>query len=176
MEPSVGVFSVENVFGKTPKTNLVLDIDDTRVLGKPSKFLDDLAVDEGSGLNGGHVLYISDVSVKFDLFQCGLIIFGSDMGRLIKYDINANKVESVSENLFFPNGVEMTDDRTAVLVNEFVNRQVVKVYTKGLKKGQSEVLVKHLPGEIDNIRRSASKRRRIGWHCFRVEPLSSKMN
>ena len=158
VEPSVGVFSVDNVFGKNPKVSLVFDIDQTAVLGKASKFLDDLAIDEGAGLNGGDVLYISDVSVKFDIYQCNLIIFGSDMGRLIKYDINAKKVESIAENLLFPNGVELTDDKTAVLVNEFLSRQIDKVYIKGPKKGQLEVLVKHLPGEIDNIRRSASKK------------------
>ena len=158
VEPSVGVFSIENVFGKNPKVSLVLDIDQTSALGKASKFLDDLAIDEGAGLDGGDVLYISDVSVKFDLHQVNLIMMGSDMGRLIKYDINAKKVESIAENLLFPNGVELTDDKTAVLVNEFMRRQVDKVYIKGPKKGKLEVLINHLPGEIDNIRRSALKK------------------
>lgn len=157
VEPSIGVFAIEEIF-KRPKPRLVFDIEQTSVLGKSSKFLDDLTIDEGSGLNGGHVLYISDVSDKFELFQCGLIIAGSEMGRLIKYDINAKKVESIAENLLFPNGVQITDDRNAILVNEFVSRQVVKAYIKGPKKGETEVIVKHLPGEPDNIRRSASKK------------------
>ena len=98
------------------------------------------------------------MSVKFDLLQCNLIIFGSDLGRVIKYDINAKKVESMAEKLLFPNGIEITDNKNAIIVNEFVGRQVVKIYIKGPKKGQLEVLIKHLPGEIDNIRRSASKK------------------
>ena len=174
VEPNVGIFSVQNIFEKNPEISLVLDIDDTRVLGKPSKFLDDLTIDEGSGLNGGHVLYISDVSVKFDLFQCNLIIFGSDFGRVIKYDINANRVESIAENLLFPNGVEITDDRNAILVNEFVSRQVVKIYIKGPKKGQKEVLVKHLPGEIDNIRRSASKKETYWLALFSARTIAKQ--
>ena len=158
VEPHVGVFSVQNVFDKNPKVNLVLDIDETKVLGRASKFLDDLAIEEGAGLNNGHVLYISDVSVKFGLYQSNLIVMGSDFGRLIRYDVNAKKVELIKDNLFFPNGVELNDDKTAVFVNEFVARQVIKVYINGPKKGQSEPLISQLPGEPDNIRRSASKK------------------
>jgi hypothetical protein len=158
VEPSVGVFSVKNIFTNNPKVELVMDIDETQVLGQSSKFLDDLTIDEGAGLNGGHVLYLSDVSVKFDLFECILSVLGTDLGRIVKYDVNAKRVESVAENILFPNGMEISDDRNAILYNEFVARRVIKLYIKGPKKGESEVLMKELPGEPDNIRRSASKK------------------
>ncbi len=157
VEIDFGVFSVEDIFTNEPKVKQVFDIKETEALGKPSKFLDDLTIDEGAGLNGGHVLYMSDVSTKFDLSQLMLTVGGSDTGRIIKYDINAKTVETIADNLLFPNGLEITDDKSAILFVEFIARQVSKHYIRGPKKGQTEVILTAIPGEPDNIRRSASK-------------------
>lgn len=138
VEPDLGVFSIENIFENDPKISLILDIEETKVLGESSKFFDDLTIDEGQGLNGGDVLYISDVSTKFDFTEFVLIVGGSDTGRIIKYDINAKTIEKIADNLLLPKGLEITDDKNAILFTEYIARQVFKHYIRGPKKGQQK--------------------------------------
>lgn len=65
VEPYIGVYRVDDVFGGKPKASLVFDIKQTADLGKASVFLDDVAVEEKS--TGGYILYMTDVSTKFFL-------------------------------------------------------------------------------------------------------------
>ena len=174
VEPTFGVFSVRDIFESNPKVEWVFNIDETAVLGNTSKLLNDLAIDEGAGLEGGHVLYISDMSVKFNILQFPYLVLGSDMGRILKYDINAKKVESIAENLMIPNGLQLTDDTNSVLVDEFLMRRVLKVHIKGTKKGKTEVFIGNLPGEPDNIRRSASKKETYWLAIINARNDSSK--
>ncbi|XP_054162193.1 adipocyte plasma membrane-associated protein-like [Oppia nitens] len=147
VDPNIGVFLVKNIFTKTPKVELVFDIEDTKALGgQSSKFFNDVAIDEGAGLNGGHVLYVSDISVRFDFFEMMFTVFGSDTGRIVKYDINARKVESVVKDILLPNGP---------------------------KKGESAILA-DLPGEPDNIRRSVDTKCETYWVALGSARTASK--
>lgn len=65
VEPYIGVYRVDDVFGGKPKASLVFDIKQTADLGKASVFLDDVAVEEKS--TGGYILYMTDVSTNFCL-------------------------------------------------------------------------------------------------------------
>jgi len=158
-EPSYGIFTVDlsSPTTKSPTVRKVLPIEKTAELGAQSKFFDDLGVHEGGGAKGGDVLYVSDVSTKFDLEHFFHCISASEQGRLVKYDIDSDKIESVANSLYGVNGVEVNDDKTAVIFAEMIPRRLLKYHISGAKKGQVEVFTDNLPGEPDNVRRSASK-------------------
>lgn len=154
IEGGYGVYKVENIFTAIPKVTQVFDLRLTSSLGKASKFIDDLEIDE---TDGNVVLYLTDVSVNFDPFYAILCATSSEKGRLIKYDINEDKLETVIDGLYFPNGLQLTDDKTAILISESSARRIIKYYIRGEMKGKTETFIDNLPGEPDNIRRSAAK-------------------
>lgn len=152
---SYGIYRIENLFTNNPKISCIFNIEQTAALGDASKFLDDLAIEEKS--NGDIILYITDVSTKFDINQISLIVLGSDYtGRILRYDVNNQRLEIIADNLFFPNGIQIMDNKRALLFSEFVNRTIWKYTFKGAKANNLELLMYNLPAEIDNIRLSAS--------------------
>ena len=124
-------------------------------------------MDEGAGKKGGNVYYLSDSSHKFVVDFVGAITLMKDStGRVIKFDEDTGTVEVLMTGLAFPNGIEFTDDKTAVLVNELTARKTWKYFVRGPKKGSYEVLCPNLPGFPDNIRRSARKDKETYWIAF----------
>lgn len=55
-------------------------------------------------------------------------------------------------NLSFPNGVELTSNKSALMISDLNNRRIIMHHLKGLLKGQSVHLL-WVPGYSDNIRR-----------------------
>lgn len=55
-------------------------------------------------------------------------------------------------NLSFPNGVELTSNKSALLISDLNNRRIIMHHLKGTFKGQSVHLL-WVPGFSDNIRR-----------------------
>lgn len=102
----------------------LLGLDGTQIDGlPPSKFFDDLVVVEGIGKDGGSVVFFSDVSTKFTLDYWVYIYLEPDpTGKIVSYDINAKKASVVLDHLCFPNGVEVNDDKSAILVCELAKR------------------------------------------------------
>ena len=54
------------------------------------------------------------------------------------------------DDLFFANGIALSDSEDYLLVNDLVRTRILKYHLKGSKKGQSEVLLK-TPGFPDNL-------------------------
>lgn len=149
-ETDAGIYKVTGVFGPKPEVSLVMDIGETNALGKASRFLDDVAVEEKP--NGrDHVLYISDVSQKLTIKQFLLSFAGSDLGRILRYDTETKQIETLVDGLFFPNGVSLTPNRDALLFLEYGERTLNKYH---FTSGTREVIRDTLPGEPDNIRLS----------------------
>lgn len=154
------VYIVDGAFGlysynfETNNLSLLLSNEQTASFGVPSVFLDDFDLVEGAE---GHTFYISDVSSRYRFHQCSASIFAPDYGRLISFEEKTGEVKALVNDLWFPNGVQVTDDQTAVLVNEFSRQRIVKYYISGPKEGQTEVFLDNLPGMPDNIRRSKSE-------------------
>ena len=122
-----------------------------RFAGRNIIFLDDFVIQE-SEKDVGHVFYITDSSAKYEVELCHLSTMeGESTGRLLKFDAGKNEVTVIKDNMAFPNGIELSDDKTFLLVNELGRRKLWKIY---LKDGKSEELMKNLPGYPDNIRRS----------------------
>lgn len=101
-------------------------------------------------------MYVSDVSTKFTIDEFILSLFASDKGRIVRYDTDSQQVTVIASDIFFPNGMELTANSDALLFTEFASRNVWRYNLKGAKAGTLVKIVDQLPGEPDNIRRSAS--------------------
>lgn len=162
-----GLFMIDSVTASQPKVTQILPLAATKGLkGGASAFLDDITVDEGAGTDGGDVIYISDVSNKWDLSRgLNVLIEHESSGRLLRYDINSRKVSIVATDFVFPNGVQITDDKESVLVCEFGRQRLMRTFIKGSKAGKTELFA-NLPGECDNVRRSANSDQETYWVAY----------
>ncbi|KAH7646847.1 strictosidine synthase domain containing protein [Dermatophagoides farinae] len=128
------------------------------------KYMGHLVLDEGAGTNGGHMVYITIASAKRDLTQWTAMVIEPDTtGFVVQYDTGNGQYSIIWDKLWYPTSIEITDDRTALLVAEFSSRKVLKYYIKGTKKGASEIWVENLPGESDHLIRSADKTKETYW-------------
>lgn len=65
-------------------------------------------------------------------------------------------------SLHFPNGLEMTDDKQALLIADTANKRIIKHFIRGPRKGTSDLWV-WTPNYPDNIRRGYEKGRETYW-------------
>lgn len=161
-----GLYMIDSVTVSKPKVTQLMPLSATKNLkGGVSLFLDDITVDEGAGTDGGDVIYISDVSTKWELMNCiNTLVEHDSTGRLLKYDINAGKVTVAARDFVFPNGVQITDNKEAIIVCEFGKQRLTRTYIRGPKTGKTELFA-NLPGECDNVRRSGSAQETY-WVAF----------
>lgn len=148
-----GLIKVTNIDGTSgqPEFKLLFNIS-SPVDGNSSAFLDDLVIDES---DGDKIIYITDASSLWDLNDCVAAYMDmDDSGRILRYTESTGSIDVVLSGLAFPNGIELTDSKDALLIGEFTHRRILKYYLTGPSKGTTEVLI-NLPGEPDNIRRSA---------------------
>lgn len=162
-----GLYMIESVTATNPKVTQLIPLSATKNLkGGESVFFDDITIDEGAGTGGGDVIYISDVSTKWDLPNCIKSIIEHDStGRLLKYDIYSRKVTVAATDFVFPNGVQITDNKEAVIVCELGRQRLMRTFIKGQKAGKTELFAE-LPGECDNIRRSANSEQETYWVAY----------
>nr|BDA76647.1 adipocyte plasma membrane-associated protein [Dermanyssus gallinae] len=112
-------------------------------------FADDLDID-----NNG-VIYYSQGSCRWGLHQILYIIMEFDTtGRILTYDTKTKKSGVLLEGLAFPNGVQLTEDRSALLFSELGKKRIMKYQLTGATKGKLTVFAENLPGGPDNLRRS----------------------
>ena len=64
--------------------------------------------------------------------ELNCFIQGDYSGRLLHYSPEG-KTTCIADNLFYANGVELTSDESAVLVNETCLQKVTKIWLKGPK-------------------------------------------
>jgi sugar lactone lactonase YvrE len=114
---------------------------------------------------GKRMLFVDDVSIASD----GKIYFsdasqrhayGSDIievferrpsGRLMVYNPRDKSLAVLMDNLYFANGVALSQDEAFVLINETFDHRIMRYWLKGAKAGTSDVFIDNLPGYIDNI-------------------------
>lgn len=77
--------------------------------------------------------------------------------------------------LFFPNGIQLTDDRSALLIADTSNRRVLKHFVRGPRAGNTDHFA-WTPNSPDNIRRSHDKSAETYWlvGCGESRPRSDK--
>ena len=121
----------------------------------PFRFVDDLDI-----ASDGKI-YFSDASYKYGYGDDRMEIFEhSPNGRLLVYDPATTKTKTLLKNLYFANGVALSDDESFVLVNETNMYRIQKYWLKGDKAGTSEIFIENLPGFPDNV---SSNKEGIFW-------------
>lgn len=130
----------------------LLGLNESRFLdGKPSKFFDDLALEETP--DGDTIIYITDVSRKFALdMWCYTFLEPDSTGRIVRYDVRTASATVLLDNLCFPNGIELTNNGKSLLICELAKRRILQHHLKGDKAGVTSVLLDNLPGEPENVR------------------------
>jgi len=109
-------------------------------------FTDDLAVARDG------TIYFSDASTKFGpgeyLYD---MLEGRPHGRLLRFDPATQETTVLIPEMYFANGVALSQNEDFVLVNETYRYRVLRYWLKGDKAGQHDVFVDNLPGYPDNI-------------------------
>lgn len=156
VDPYHGIYKIDIATGKY---DLIMDIQKHLLPdGTVAGFLDDLVLDEKS--NGHLVFYLSLASTKWALHDCFYTVGEFDQtGQLLSFDTQTQRLTVEVKDLAFPNGLEWTDDKSAILLNELSKRTIHKYHLQGSNKGKLTVLASNLPGEPDNIKRSADPNR-----------------
>lgn len=117
--------------------------------GKPIKIGEEVTVaDDG-------MIYFTDGSYKNSLDELGYVI-ADPAGRLISFDSKTGTVRELVKDIRFANGVELSHDRTFVLIDESGTGRILIHWIKGPKSGQTGVFVAKVPGFPDNIEQGAN--------------------
>ncbi|MEZ5584001.1 MAG: hypothetical protein R3F37_15800 [Candidatus Competibacteraceae bacterium] len=75
----------------------------------------------------------------------------SGSGRLLVYDPTTQRASTLLDGLNFANGVAVSADQSAVLVNETGLYRVLRYWLNGPQTGQVEPVLEALPGFPDNL-------------------------
>ncbi len=123
--------------------------------GVPFAFTDDLDI-----ASDGRI-YFSDASSRFHQPDYILdLLEARPHGRLLRYDPATGKTETLLKDLYFANGVALSQHEDFVLINETYRYRITRYWLKGEKAGQHDVFIDNLPGLPDNL---ASDRSGTFW-------------
>jgi sugar lactone lactonase YvrE len=132
---------------------------DSTVDDGPIHYADDVDV-----ARDGRV-YLSDASARFHPPAWGAleaslleILEHRGSGRLLEHDPTTGRTTVLAGGIVFANGVALTHDDSAVLVNETGSYRVLRVERLGPGRGAVRPLVDALPGFPDNISRGRDGR------------------
>lgn len=104
-------------------------------------------------------IYFSDASTKFGAKECGgtykaslldLMEHGGH-GRLLVYDPETRKAQTLASGINFANGVAVSYDQSYVLVNDTGGYKIMRYWINGSEKGTFEPFIEELPAFPDNI-------------------------
>jgi sugar lactone lactonase YvrE len=118
----------------------------TKADGVKLGFTDDLDVAKDG------TVYFSDASSKFGPGEYLYDMLESrPNGRLLRYSPATKQVEVLLPELYFANGVALSQNEDFVLVNETYRYRVTRYWLKGERAGTSDIFIDNLPGYPDNI-------------------------
>jgi len=138
-DADLGLISVDVDNGRT--TVLANEAD-----GVPIVFCDHLDIASDG------TVYFSDVSYKWGLHELDkAILDGTPTGRLLKYDPKEDKVTVLLKDLYFANGVALSQKEDFVLIAETTMARIKRFWLKGPNKGKSDIFIAGLPGFPDNL-------------------------
>lgn len=76
---------------------------------------------------------------------------GLPKGRLLRYDPRTKEAHVIAKGFYYANGVALSPDDSYVVMAETDMIRAHKIWVKGPKAGQSEVLIDQLPGMPDGV-------------------------
>ncbi|WDP92249.1 MAG: SMP-30/gluconolactonase/LRE family protein [Desulfobacter sp.] len=138
--------------------------------GRPFKFTDALDIARDG------TIYFTDASDTFPqreyLFD---LMEARPHGRFMAYDPASGNTRVLLKDLYFANGVALSQNENFVLINETYRYRITRYWLKGDKAGTHEVFVDNLPGFPDNI--SSNGKGRFWLALFTVRnPLADKLH
>ena len=122
----------------------------TEADGVPFAFTDDLDIASDG------TIYFSDASSKYNQPDYALdLLEGRPYGRLLSYSPATGETKVLLKDLYFANGIALSQNEDFVLVNETYRYQVTRYWLKdgqnGEKSGTSDIFIDNLPGLPDGI-------------------------
>lgn len=123
--------------------------------GVPFKFTDALDISSDG------TIYFTDASFKYGLDKYLYdLLEAKPHGRFLGYDPATGQIKVLLKNLYFANGVALSQQEDFVLINETYRYRIVRYWLKGPKAGTHEIFIDNLPGYPDNI---SNNRRGTFW-------------
>ena len=114
--------------------------------GRPFVFTDDLDI----AANGK--IYFSDASDTYNQPGYRLDLSeGRPHGRLLVHNPATGETDMLLDDLYFANGIALSQNEDFVLVNETARYRVTRYWLKGAKAGTSDIFIDNLPGFPDGI-------------------------
>ena len=136
--------SYEGLLSIDPKGNIKVLASSAE--GVPFKFTNALDISSDG------TIYFTDASFKYGqnvyLYD---ILESKPHGRFMAYHPASGKTEVILKNLYFANGVALSQQEDFVLINETSRYRIVRYWLKGPKAGTHEIFIDNLPGFPDNI-------------------------
>lgn len=118
----------------------------TSANGIPFKFTDALDIASDG------IIYFTDASAKYGESEYLYDLLESKPhGRLLSYNPNTGQIKLLLKDLYFANGVALSQQEDFVLVNETYRYRIVRYWLKGPKAGTHDTFIDNLPGFPDNI-------------------------
>lgn len=121
-------------------------------------------------------IYFTDASYRYsrDKYLYDLME-ARPYGRFMRYDPGTQTVSVLLNDLYFANGVALSENEDFVLINETYRYRIVRYWLKGPHSGKKEVFIDNLPGFPDNISRNS--RGRFWLALFTVRnPLMDRLH
>jgi len=114
--------------------------------GVPFAFADDLDI-----ASDGKI-YFSDASHTYNQPEYRLdLLEARGNGRLLVFDPATGETRKLLGDLYFANGIALSQNEDFVLVNETGRYRVTRYWLKGEKAGTSDIFIDNLPGFPDGI-------------------------
>ena len=136
--------SYEGLLSIDPKGNIKVLASSAE--GVPFKFTNALDISSDG------TIYFTDASFKYGQNEYLYDILESKPhGRFMAYHPASGKTEVILKNLYFANGVALSQNEDFVLINETSRYRIVRYWLKGSRAGTHEIFIDNLPGFPDNI-------------------------
>ncbi|GBF50114.1 strictosidine synthase [Leptospira ryugenii] len=116
--------------------------------GVPFQFTDDLDIAKDGKI------YFSDASVYKQTEYLYDLLESRPYGKVYVYDPKTQSTNLIADNLYFANGIALSQKEDFLLVNETYRYRITRIWLSGSKKGQRDIFIDNLPGFPDNITRN----------------------
>lgn len=101
---------------------------------------------------GDGTIYFTDASSRYGQSEYFYdLLEARPHGRFLSYDPDTGRVRVLLEDLYFANGVALSQNQDFVLINETYRYRIIRYWLKGPRAGTQEIFMDNLPGFPDNI-------------------------
>lgn len=140
----------------------------TGVDGIPFGFVNDVDIAKDGKI------YFTDASSKWDQGHYKLDLLETrPYGRFLVYDPASKTTTMLIDEMYFSNGVAISEHEDFVLINETWRYRVIRYWLKGEKAGSHEIFIDNLPGFPDGISANRKGRFWLAMPTLRLAAMDS---